>query len=236
MGEHRAPRRRRRTKARFTAVGLTAAAAGVALWLALNPSGGGSAQATSTASMVPASVAQTAHSGLVKQSTAAENKARQVRQEQSDAGSSESPGSEKAQSTPEKPQSTPSESRANPSESQSTPSESQSTTTAQAVYDDDLDGWVKQALAVMDEHDIPGTYEGLRSAALEKSDGRPDAVAITDRSLKDGTPPVGLLQLDRAAFAEYHVAGTAQNILDPVANLVAGANRAAAQGAPLTGA
>ncbi|MEV3860770.1 hypothetical protein AB0J38_41495 [Streptomyces sp. NPDC050095] len=229
MGEHRAPRRRRRTKARFTAVGLTAAAAGVALWLALNPSGGGSAQATSTASMVPASVAQTAHSGLVKQSTAAENKARQVRQEQSDAGSSESPD-------PEKPQSTPSESRATPSESQSPPSESQSTTTTQAVYDDDLDGWVKQALAVMDEHDIPGTYEGLRSAALEKSDGRPDAVAITDRSLKDGTPPVGLLQLDRAAFAEYHVAGTAQNILDPVANLVAGANRAAAQGAPLTGA
>ncbi len=90
-----------------------------------------------------------------------------------------------------------------------------------------LDGWIKQSLAIMKAKGIPGSYEGLHRNIMRESSGNPHAQNNWDVNAQKGIPSKGLLQVIQPTFNAYHVAGTSQNITDPVANITAAANYAA---------
>jgi hypothetical protein len=94
-------------------------------------------------------------------------------------------------------------------------------------YADNLDGWIKEALAVMKAKGIPGSYEGLHRNIMRESSGNPNAQNGWDINAQKGTPSKGLLQVIQPTFDAYHVAGTANSLTDPVANITAAANYAA---------
>ncbi|UCM91588.1 transglycosylase SLT domain-containing protein [Streptomyces marincola] len=94
-------------------------------------------------------------------------------------------------------------------------------------YPDNLDGWIREALAIMDEHDIPGSYEGIHRNILRESSGDPNAINTWDINARNGVPSKGLLQVIQPTFDAYHVEGTPYDLYDPVANIVAACNYAA---------
>ncbi|CAM5287047.1 hypothetical protein SAVIM338S_00238 [Streptomyces avidinii] len=100
---------------------------------------------------------------------------------------------------------------------------------AAPVYADNLNGWIKESLGIMKKHGIPGTYNGLYKNIMRESSGNPRAINGWDVNAKNGVPSIGLLQVIRPTFLAYHVPGTAKSQYNPVANIVAAANYAAAR-------
>ncbi|MFJ1817183.1 MULTISPECIES: transglycosylase SLT domain-containing protein [unclassified Streptomyces] len=92
-----------------------------------------------------------------------------------------------------------------------------------------LDGWIKESLAIMKAKGIPGSYEGLHRNIMRESGGNPNAQNGWDSNAQKGTPSKGLLQVIQPTFNAYHVAGTAHDLTDPVANITAAANYAASR-------
>lgn len=95
------------------------------------------------------------------------------------------------------------------------------------VYEDNLDGWIRQSLDIMRVHGIPGSYEGIHRNIMRESGGNPRAINLSDSNAAKGTPSKGLLQVIDPTFNAYHVDGTAFDIWDPVANITAACNYAA---------
>jgi SLT domain-containing protein len=93
-------------------------------------------------------------------------------------------------------------------------------------YPNDLDGWIHHALAIMQQHGIPGTYNGIYRNIMRESSGNPNVVNRTDSNAAAGTPSEGLLQVIQPTFNTYHVDGTSWSLTDPVANIVAACNYA----------
>ncbi|WP_369261250.1 transglycosylase SLT domain-containing protein [Streptomyces sp. R35] len=103
------------------------------------------------------------------------------------------------------------------------------TTPASATtYTNNLDGWIKQSLDIMAKSGIPGTYNGIYRNVMRESSGNPLAINNWDSNAVAGTPSKGLLQVIDPTFNAYHVAGTSTNPYDPVANITAACNYAAA--------
>jgi len=98
---------------------------------------------------------------------------------------------------------------------------------AKPTYPNNLDGWIREARAVMAKHGIPGSYEGIKRNIIRESGGNPNAVNNWDINAQKGTPSKGLLQTIKPTFDAYHVEGTSTNMTDPVANIVAACNYAA---------
>ncbi|MFH8406403.1 transglycosylase SLT domain-containing protein [Streptomyces sp. NPDC018019] len=96
------------------------------------------------------------------------------------------------------------------------------------TYSNDLDGWIRESLDIMQKHGIPGSYDGLYRNIMRESTGNPQAVNGYDSNAQQGTPSKGLLQVIDPTFQAYHVEGTSWDIFDPVANIVAACNYAAA--------
>ncbi|MFH9609557.1 transglycosylase SLT domain-containing protein [Streptomyces sp. NPDC017448] len=96
-----------------------------------------------------------------------------------------------------------------------------------AAYTNDLDGWIRESLAIMAEQGIPGTYEGIHRNILRESSGNPAAINNWDSNAVKGTPSKGLLQVIDPTFQAYHVPGTSTDSYDPVANITAACNYAA---------
>lgn len=94
-------------------------------------------------------------------------------------------------------------------------------------YPDNLDGWIREARAIMKKHGIPGSYEGIHRNIMRESSGNPMAINDWDINAINGIPSKGLLQVIPPTFKAYHVPGTSKNIYDPVANIVAACNYAA---------
>ena len=94
-------------------------------------------------------------------------------------------------------------------------------------YPNNLDGWIRESLDIMKAKGIPGSYEGLHRNIMRESAGDPNAQNGWDVNAQNGTPSKGLLQVIQPTFDAYHVAGTANNLTDPVANITAAANYAA---------
>ncbi|MCX2967814.1 MULTISPECIES: LysM peptidoglycan-binding domain-containing protein [Streptomyces] len=105
--------------------------------------------------------------------------------------------------------------------------ERDATPAAAKTYPDNLDGWITEALDIMEAHGIPGTYEGIHRNILRESSGNPSAINNWDINAQNGTPSIGLLQVIEPTFDAYHVAGTPHDQYDPVANIVAACNYAA---------
>ncbi|MET3985918.1 transglycosylase SLT domain-containing protein [Streptomyces sp. PvR034] len=95
------------------------------------------------------------------------------------------------------------------------------------MYANNLDGWIKESLAIMKANNIPGSYNGLYKNIMRESSGNPRAINNWDINAKNGIPSMGLLQVIRPTFLAYHVAGTPLDQYHPVANIVAAANYAA---------
>ncbi len=90
-----------------------------------------------------------------------------------------------------------------------------------------LDGWIDEALSIMEKKGIPGTYDGLHRNIMRESSGDPNIMNDWDINAKNGVPSIGLLQVIPPTFDAYHVQGTPDDIYNPVSNLVAAANYAA---------
>jgi hypothetical protein len=107
-----------------------------------------------------------------------------------------------------------------------------STTTASttlAGYPNNLDGWIRESLAIMAEKKIPGSYNGIYRNIIRESSGNPRAINLWDSNAAKGIPSKGLLQVIDPTFNAYHVAGTSFDVYDPVANITAACNYAAAR-------
>lgn len=95
------------------------------------------------------------------------------------------------------------------------------------AYANNLDGWIRESLAIMKKKGIPGSYDGLHRNIIRESSGNPKAINGWDINAQNGIPSKGLLQVIPPTFSSYHVSGTSWNIYDPVANITAAANYAA---------
>ncbi|PBC81657.1 MULTISPECIES: transglycosylase SLT domain-containing protein [unclassified Streptomyces] len=100
---------------------------------------------------------------------------------------------------------------------------------AAKTYPDNLDGWIRESLAIMAKKGIPGSYEGIHRNIMRESSGNPMAINNWDINAINGTPSKGLLQVIAPTFKAYHVEGTSWNLYDPVANITAACNYAAAK-------
>jgi len=94
-------------------------------------------------------------------------------------------------------------------------------------YPNNLDGWIREARAIMQKHHIPGSYDGIKRNIIRESGGNPNIANNWDVNAQKGTPSKGLLQVIQPTFDKYHVEGTANKLTDPVANIVAACNYAA---------
>ncbi|MGK5639467.1 transglycosylase SLT domain-containing protein [Streptomyces sp. URMC 126] len=99
---------------------------------------------------------------------------------------------------------------------------------APKVYANNLDGWIREALDIMKAKGIPGSYDGIYRNIMRESTGNPMAINNWDSNAAAGTPSKGLLQVIDPTFKAYHVEGTSWDIYDPVANITAACNYAAA--------
>jgi flagellar biosynthesis GTPase FlhF len=98
---------------------------------------------------------------------------------------------------------------------------------AAVVYPDNLDGWIREARAVLAAHDIPvPTYDGIYRNIIRESSGNPNAINLWDINAQNGIPSKGLLQTIDPTFNAYHVSGTSWNVYNPVANIAAACNYA----------
>ncbi|MDD9380624.1 LysM peptidoglycan-binding domain-containing protein [Streptomyces sp. ZAF1911] len=96
-------------------------------------------------------------------------------------------------------------------------------------YANNLDGWIRESLDVMAQHGIPGSYEGIHRNVMRESSGNPLAINNWDSNAAAGIPSKGLLQVIDPTFRAYHVPGTPMDSYDPVANITAACNYAAAR-------
>ncbi|MCC5480226.1 transglycosylase SLT domain-containing protein [Streptomyces barringtoniae] len=101
--------------------------------------------------------------------------------------------------------------------------------TTLAGYPNNLDGWIRESLAIMAQKGIPGTYNGIHRNIVRESSGNPKAINLWDSNAAAGIPSKGLLQVIDPTFNAYHVAGTSFDPYDPVANITAACNYAAAR-------
>lgn len=105
----------------------------------------------------------------------------------------------------------------------------QATQSSVKTYPDNLDGWIRNALDIMGQNGIPGSYDGIHRNIMRESSGNPQAINNWDSNAAAGTPSKGLLQVIDPTFAAYHVPGTVYDPFDPVANIAAACNYAAAR-------
>jgi soluble lytic murein transglycosylase-like protein len=89
--------------------------------------------------------------------------------------------------------------------------------------------WINQSLQVMHQNGIPGTYNGIYRNLMRESSGNPNATNNWDSNAVKGSPSKGLMQVINPTFKAYHVPGTSNNIVDPVANITAACKYAAAR-------
>jgi hypothetical protein len=94
-------------------------------------------------------------------------------------------------------------------------------------YPNNLDGWIRESLAILKKHDIPASYDGIHRNIMRESSGNPKAINNWDINAINGIPSKGLLQVIPPTFKTWHVPGTSWDIYDPVANITAACNYAA---------
>ncbi|AEM86263.1 transglycosylase SLT domain-containing protein [Streptomyces violaceusniger] len=220
---------------KYSAAGIAAASA-AAIAFAVVP--GGHADAKTTAQDLPnkpvALTSQKAdarahHEALVKQSALADKQAKQEAAEKKAAAEAA-----KKKAAEEAAQKKAAEARA-AKEHAVKQAASRSATRIETVaattktYPDNLDGWIRESLDIMKQKGIPGSYEGIRRNIIRESGGNPRAINLYDINAQNGVPSKGLLQVIAPTFKTYHVDGTSWDAYDPVANITAACNYAAAR-------
>lgn len=64
-------------------------------------------------------------------------------------------------------------------------------------YANNLDGWIRASLAVMAEHGIPGSYDGIYRNVIRESSGNPYAINLWDSNAAAGDALQGPAPGDR---------------------------------------
>jgi SLT domain-containing protein len=111
------------------------------------------------------------------------------------------------------------------SSSSSDGSSSSSSTTddsSSSGYADDLDGWINQAISVLNDNGYSVSYNAIYQTAENESSGDPDAVNGWDSNAAAGTPSIGLMQMIQPTFDSYALSGY-DDIYNPVDNIIASA-------------
>ncbi|MFE3830990.1 transglycosylase SLT domain-containing protein [Streptomyces sp. NPDC059092] len=225
MFSSRTPGLSRLNKTHRASIAGVAAAGAAALTFTLVPGGHGSAEAKPEAkpsaatqvawkSATDSTQASTVHSIVAKQHTNALDGAAKVHGTSISKADSESKAKAAAKA------------KAEAKERGKTTSASRSTV-RKPVYANNLDGWIRESLAIMKKHGIPGSYNGIHRNVVRESSGNPNAINNWDINAQNGIPSKGLLQVIPPTFKTYHVKGTPNNIYDPVSNIVAACNYAA---------
>ena len=105
------------------------------------------------------------------------------------------------------------------------------TATAQAAttsYPDNLDGWIREAQAILAANGYKVSYNAIYQTVMHESAGNPKAVNGWDSNAAAGHPSIGLMQTIQPTFNAYALPGHT-NIYNPVDNIIAGARYAAAR-------
>ncbi len=96
-----------------------------------------------------------------------------------------------------------------------------SSSTSSTSYADDLDGWINQAIAVMNANGISApSYNAIYQTAMNESSGNPTAENDWDSNAAAGTPSIGLMQMIQPTFDAYALSGY-NDITNPVDNIIA---------------
>jgi hypothetical protein len=88
----------------------------------------------------------------------------------------------------------------------------------------DLQTWVDQAAAVLEQRGIHMTDQDKKNMAIiamHESGGNPNAINLSDGNAAAGHPSIGLVQTIQPTFDAYHLPGH-DDIRNPVDNLIAG--------------
>lgn len=136
----------------------------------------------------------------------------------SDSGSSDATASNSADNS-----SASSDSSSSSSNSSATSDSSSSdASTSSSGYADDLDGWIKQAQAILQAHGYSVSYNAIYQTAMNESSGNPSAENGWDSNAAAGTPSIGLMQVIQPTFDAYALPGY-DDIYNPVDNIIAAA-------------
>lgn len=81
--------------------------------------------------------------------------------------------------------------------------------------------WAKAGLIAAGKPGTPSEVDTIVYTMNRESGGNPRSENTTDSNARAGHPSRGLMELIPENFAQYHVAGTANNVFDPVANVAA---------------
>ncbi|MFE5126431.1 transglycosylase SLT domain-containing protein [Streptomyces sp. NPDC056669] len=220
---------------KYSAAGIAAAGA-AAIAFAVVP--GGNADAQTTAQDLPnkpvaltsqKADAQAHHEVLVKQSALADKQAKQEAAEKKAAAEAAKKKAAEEAAAKKAAEAKAAKERAVKQAASRSAARIETVADVKKTYPDNLDGWIRESLDIMKKKGIPGTYQGIHRNIIRESGGNPRAINNWDINAQNGVPSKGLLQVIAPTFQTYHVAGTAWDAYDPVANITAACNYAAAR-------
>jgi soluble lytic murein transglycosylase-like protein len=105
---------------------------------------------------------------------------------------------------------------------ESSNSSSSSSSSSSSGYADDLDGWIKQAQAILADSGYSVEYNSIYETAMNESGGDANAENDWDSNAAAGTPSIGLMQVIQPTFDAYALPGY-DDIYNPVDNIIAAA-------------
>jgi LysM repeat protein len=101
----------------------------------------------------------------------------------------------------------------------STSTDTTSQSSSSTSYANDLDGWINQAISVLNAHGYTVSYNAIYQTAMNESSGNPDATNNWDSNAAAGTPSIGLMQMIQPTFDTYALPGYT-DITNPVDNII----------------
>ncbi|MFL6115111.1 MAG: transglycosylase SLT domain-containing protein, partial [Catenulispora sp.] len=102
------------------------------------------------------------------------------------------------------------------------------TTQSSGAYANNLDGWIKQAISILNTNGYYVSYNAIYQTVIHESAGNPSATNGWDSNAAAGHPSIGLMQTIAPTFNAFALAGHT-NIYNPVDNIIAGVRYAASR-------
>ena len=109
-----------------------------------------------------------------------------------------------------------------------TQTQAKSSSASTGTYANNLDGWIKQAISILNAHGYYVSYNAIYQTVMHESAGNPNATNGWDSNAAAGHPSIGLMQTIAPTFNAYALPGYG-NIYNPVDNIIAGVRYAAAR-------
>jgi len=100
--------------------------------------------------------------------------------------------------------------------------------TSQGSYANNLDGWIKQAISVLNSNGYYVSYNAIYQTVMHESAGNPRATNGWDSNAAAGHPSIGLMQTIAPTFNAFALPGH-KDIYNPVDNIIAGVRYAASR-------